>query len=280
MRLIEGLIPSNCDIALFGDTHWGNLQMSASGFYQTQEWIMAERNRRFIFMGDAIEAITTDDKRYQDDTTTDPIPLRQLSTFVDICQPIRKRGLAWLGGNHEFALQRFGDLGAEMARNLGIPYGGCAAKLLLKDNHGPIAKLFLLHPSRVTIRSNAKDVDQRLANMKASLKRLLVNKAGDCLIMAMGHTHLLMVCEPARRLILTDDGESILQNYLGPGEGAKGYIEPDRRWFANTGSYLRTMVLGHDGYAERAAYDPVELGYVTVKIRERRIVSVEPVIVG
>jgi hypothetical protein len=280
MRLLEGIIPSSCDIALFGDTHQDNIQSSDSGIEQTFGWIRGERNRRFIFMGDAIEAITSDDKRYQHDTTANPIPLQQAARFAARCAGIRARGLAWLGGNHEFGLQRFGDLALEMSTRLEIPYAGCAAKLLLKDKHGPIAKLYLLHPSRVTIRSNAKDVDQRLANMKASLKRILVNKAGDCLVMAMGHTHLLMVCEPAKRLILTDDGSSIIQNYLGPGEGAKGYIEPDRRWYCNTGSYLRTMVLGYDGYAERAAYDPVELGFVILSIRDRKIVSVQPMIVG
>ena len=279
MRLLEGEIPSNAEIALFGDTHWGNLQMSDSGFEQTREWIMAERNRRFVFMGDAIEAITTDDKRYQDDTTREPIPLRQLSTFVKICKPIRKRGLAWLGGNHEFKLQRFGDIGAEMARNMAIPYGGAACKLLLRDKRGPIAKLYLCHPSRFTINSHAKDFEQRRANMQASVKRFLVDKAGDCVVMALGHTHRLMVVQPSPKLVIFDDGRRLKQEYLDGDNSMPHYIDPDRRYYLNTGSYLRTMLLGHDGYAERAGLDPVELGFVVLSICDRKVVSATAVVV-
>jgi len=279
MRLLTALISSDCDIAMHGDTHQDNIQSSDSGIEQTFEWIRGERNRRFIFTGDAIEAITTDDKRYQHDTTVDPIPMRQMKRLVERYKPIRKRGLAWLAGNHEFALQRFGDLGAEMAERLEIPYGGCAAKLLLKDKHGPIAKLYLCHPSRFTVRSNAKDYEQRSANMKASIKRFLVDKAGDCVVMAVGHTHKLLIVDPSPKLVIFDEGGKLKQEYLAGDNGMPRYIDPDRRWYVNTGSYLRTMILGHDGYAERAGYDPVELGFAVVEIRDRKVVAVKRMVV-
>jgi hypothetical protein len=279
MRLLQGEIPSSCDIALFGDTHQDNIQSSDSGIEQTFEWIRAEKNRRFIFMGDAIEAITSDDKRYQHDTTRDPIPLRQTARMIERCQPIKKRGLAWLGGNHEFALQRFGDLAQFMANALDIPYGGCAAKLLLQDKHGPIAKLYLCHPSRFTIRSNAKDYEQRVANMKAALKRFLVDKAGDCVVMSCGHTHKLLVVDPSPKLVIFDEGGKLKQDYLIGDNSMPHYIDPDRRWYVNTGSYLRTMVLEHDGYAERFGYDPVELGFAVVEIRDRKVVAVKRMVV-
>jgi predicted phosphodiesterase len=280
MRLLTAEISSNCDIALHGDTHQDNIQSSDSGIEQTFEWIRRERNRRFIFMGDAIEAITTDDKRYQHDTTVDPIPMRQLASIVDKYRPIAKRGLAWLAGNHEFALQRFGDLGAEMAGNLEIPYGGCAAKLLLKDKHGPIAKLYLCHPSRFTMRSNAKDYEQRVANMKAAAKRFLVDKAGDCVVMAVGHTHKLLIVDPSPKLVIFDEGGKLKQDYLIGDNSMPHYIDPDRRWYLNTGSYLRTMLLDHDGYAERAGYDPIEIGFIVLEIRDRKVVKARRMVVG
>ena len=273
MRLLEGVVPSNCDIALFACTHQDNIQSSDSGIEQTFDWIMAKPSRRFGFLGDAIEAITTDDTRYQDDTTIDPIPLRQMKRFIARCQPIKTRGLAWLAGNHEFKLQRFGDLGAEMAEQLDIPYGGCAAKLLLKDKHGPIAKIYMHHPNRFTIRSNAKDHEQRRANEMAAVKRFLVNKAGDCAVMALAHPHRLIVVPPSAKLIIYDDGLKLKQAYLDGDNSMPRYIDPDRRWYASVGSYLRTMIIDHDGYAERAGYDPVELGFVIVSIRDRKVVS-------
>jgi hypothetical protein len=230
-------------------------------------------------MGDGIEAITTDDKRYQHDTTRNPIPLKQAGFLVERYKPIKKRGLAWLGGNHEFMLQRFGDLAEAMAGNLDIPYGGCAAKLLLRDKHGPIAKLYLCHPSRFTLRSNAKDFEQRRANMMAGLKRFLVDKAGDCVLMAVGHTHKLLIVEPSPKLVIFDEGGKLKQDYLTGDNTMPRYIDPDRRWYVNTGSYLRTMILDHDGYAERFGYDPVELGYAVLEIRDQKVVAVRRMVV-
>jgi len=279
MRLLIADIPSNCEIAMHGCTHEGNIQTCESGMEQTFEWIMAGRNRRFIFTGDAIEAITTDDKRYQHDTTVDPIPLRQLARLVERYKPIRKRGLAWLAGNHEFKLQRFGDLGAEMAERLDIPYGGCAAKLLLKDKRGPIAKVYLCHPNRFQLRSGAKDYEQRVANMKAQVKRFLTDKAGDCVVMAAANAHKLLIVDPSPKLVIFDEGGKLKQDYLVGDNSMPRYIDPDRRWYASIGSYLRTMILGHDGYAERAGYDPVELGFAVVEIRDRKVVAVKRMVV-
>lgn len=255
----------------------GNIMSSRDCHERVLEWIAMKRDRYFCSLGDEVEAICVDDKRFQWDAA-DPenfIPLQQIKTVIKLYEKVAKRGLVWLDGNHNFALHRFGNLAAHAAGELQIPFGTASCKLLLKDKHGPIAKVFLMHPSRVTIRSNAKDWEQRRANMQASLKRLLVNKAGDCLVMAMGHVHLLLTVPPAHRLILTDDGKDIRQTYLGAGDGNGGYIEPERRWYAATGSFLRTQVLGISGYAERMAMDPVELGHVVVRVRDRKIVAVD-----
>ena len=37
---------------------------------------------------------------------------------------------------------------------------------------------------------------------------------------------------------------------------------------------------GVSGYAERAEYDPVELGVVVVMVRDREIVDVKPIVLG
>ena len=274
MRLLTAEIQSNCDIAFHGDVHQDNIASSESGLEETFDWIMRERHRRFVFVGDAIEAITTDDKRYQNDTTNCSIPLKQARALVKRYEPIRRRGLAWLSGNHEFMLHRFGDLGEQMARDLAIPYGGTACKILLRDKHGPIAKVYACHPSRWTVRSQAKDYEQRRANMMAAVKRFLVEKAGDCIVMAVGHTHKLIVVPPSPKLVLYDDGSKLRQAYLQGDNSLPQYIDPDRRWYVNTGSYLRTQILGHDGYAERFGYDPVELGYAVLEIRDRKVVAV------
>ena len=74
--------------------------------------------------------------------------------------------------------------------------------------------------------------------------------------------------EPVQKLVLTDDGEKLHQHYTGCAHADKhGYIEPDSRWYVNTGSYLKKYSNdGDPGYAEMAGYDPVELGHIRITI--------------
>lgn len=282
MELITRQIPATCEIALHGDTHEGNALCHHDGIDAFVAWVRAKRNRYWVHMGDEMDAIMTDDKRYQVDTTDEPIPLRQMHAVIDRYRPIAGRCITWLQGNHSAKLARFGDLTAEICGALSIPYGTWTAKVQLttgKDQQR-VAKLFLAHGAGNVMRSNAKDEEQRRANMLASLKNRLRRKAGDCLLMAIGHTHQLLVCPPSRRLILSDDGDQLHHAYLTQGDGAADYIEPDRRWYVNTGSYLRTYALGVSGYAERAGYDPIELGHVVVRIKAGKISEVVPFLVN
>jgi len=279
MILLDRAIPPNCDIVLHGDTHDGNSLMCRKKLDSLLDWILADKHRYFVHMGDETDAITTDDKRYSHETCDQPIPLEQRDSVVEQYWRARRRCIAWLNGNHNQKLARFGNITADICRALGVPYGSWTCKLRLHDKQGQILKMFLTHGFRGTINSNAKDHMQRAANLKAGMRRKLENKAADCLLMAMGHTHKLMVAEPARRLILGDDGTAITQNYLAAGRGDEPYIEPDARWYVNTGTFLGLYQIGVDSYAEQAGYDPNELGYAVARIRHRRLIAVEPVVI-
>jgi len=279
MRLLTRNIPATCEIALLGDTHEGSATCYHDGIEAALDWVAAKRNRYFIHMGDEIDAICTDDKRYQHIPGVDPIPLRQAKAVVDQFRRVRTRGLVWLWGNHPEKLQRFGNLTRDIVcKELGIPYGTWTCKLRLMTGDRQVLKMFLVHGYRnLRMYSQAKDEEQQQANLMAKLKRALAKKAGDCLVMAMGHTHKLIVVPPTKKLILQDDGESINQTYLSQGDGAADYIEPDRRWYVNTGSYIKMYRIGVDSYAERAGYDPIELGHAVMKIRKGRLETIEKV---
>jgi predicted phosphodiesterase len=278
MKLLERSIPANCQIMLISDTHEGSNMCHREGIERALDWVMAKRNRYFVHLGDEIDAICSDDKRYQYEEGEDPIPLRQAFAVVEQFTRVRHRGLVWLYGNHPEKLQRFGNLTRDIiCRQLGIPYGTWTCKLRLMCGDKQVLKMFLAHGFRGNLSSNAKDEEQRRANLMAGLKRKLVAKAGDCLIMAMGHTHKLIVVPPSRRLILADDGEKIIQSYLSQGDGSAAYIEPDCRWYVNTGSYLKMYQQGTDGYAERAGYDPHELGHAVISIKKGELAGIEPV---
>ena len=103
--------------------------------------------------------------------------------------------------------------------------------------------------------------------------------AGDCILMAFGDTHKLVVTEPTKSLYLTDDGSQVVQHYTKDMPSTK-YIHPDHRWYANTGSFVKGQEIGVDSYVSRAGYDPTELGYVVANVKKGRMVEVKPQIVG
>jgi hypothetical protein len=130
------------------------------------------------------------------------------------------------------------------------------------------------------IRSRADDPVRRLANEKLQLKQHLKDKMGDCLLMAKGHTHKLIVCEPMEQLFLTTEEGEIKQGYTGGGSGAgSGFIHPDLRWYVNTGSFLKCYGENVNSYTEIAELDPIETGYVVVEVRDRKIERVRRVVI-
>jgi hypothetical protein len=116
--------------------------------------------------------------------------------------------------------------------------------------------------------------EQRIANMKTKLKRNLRNKTASCLLNSMGHTHKLLVLEPIKRLHILDRGGKLEQVYQeAPPEYVDGdIIHEDRRWYANTGCFLKTLGIGFSSYSERFGYDPTEIGFCVAKVRKGQLV--------
>lgn len=272
--------PSSWELILAGDSHEGTRLQSRDGIEKLKEYVMDEKNRYMVFMGDEIEAITVDDPRFNFDTSAPSLPLQQAKNVVEDFKPIRKRILGWLDGNHPLKLSRYGMLTRDIVcQELDVPHGTWSAKFVFNDKHGVQFKTFATHGMRGSLTSQAKDFIQREANLKASLKVKLQRKAGDCALMACGHYHQLLVVEPSGELYLRDDGTKVRQAYLEPGTG-DGYIPPDQRWYACTGSFYRLYgEMGVSGYSEIGGYDPVELGFVVATIEDRRIVNVRKEVV-
>jgi len=180
-----------------------------------------------------------------------------------------------LEGNHDRALWKFGDVVKDIAKELGVPYGTYTTKLTVKDKTGKLMyKLYATH-GRKGINSTADDPKRRKVTMQLILKRHLKYQAGDCAVMVEGHTHKVLVCKPESELYLVDDGRRIRQAYTGWGQNER-YIHPDARWYGNTGSFYKLYGPGSSGYAEIAGYNPTELGFVILKVRDRKIVELEP----
>jgi hypothetical protein len=105
---------------------------------------------------------------------------------------------------------------------------------------------------------------------------LLVRRNGRAVVTL--NTHKLLVAKPKKKLYLTSEDGELKQHYTKSEQTAQ-YIHPDHRWYINTGSFVRSQMRGISGYAERALYDPLELGYCVAKIRDRKIIGVDKVFV-
>lgn len=284
MKLLEKMLPKTHTIYLVSDSHEGTILKHRKGYKKVIKLVEEDSTAYLAHLGDLCESITVDDPRYCLQTV-DPqsaTPVRQYNAAMEELMPIKDKILVMLEGNHDWKLT--GNYGSlikdvicpELAGNKdgSTIYGTYTCRLSIVDRKGkPMYKMFLTHGAG-SINSSADDPVRRDANMMLSLKRKLFRKAGDCAIMAMGHTHKLIVKPPIQELYLTDDSKNIHQKYTKASQTAD-FIHPDLRYYVNTGCFYKLYEEGVSGYAERAGYDPNELGYAVVKVVDGVIKDVE-----
>jgi predicted phosphodiesterase len=275
MQRIITEIPLDCEIAITSCTHIGSFLCHYRAIDNMVKYVKEKPTRRLIHLGDIIEAVTTDDKRYHVEGMKEPIPLKQIEEAVTIFQPIKDQIITALGGNHELKLHRFGNLAELFCKNLGIPYGTRTARVIFNSGKH-LFNGFFTHDVPV-FRTNAKDYLQRQANVLAAMKIALQYRMADCALMCCGHVHQLLVVPPAPILYLTDGEKSVQQHYLSGDMGTGGFINPDQRWYGAAGSFRKKFQDGIDDYSD--AYNPVELGYLICTIQNGIITSLEKKVV-
>lgn len=292
MRIIRVNYPRDHELVLAGDLHSGSLLSDEKGFSKCIEYILAESNRRVIWMGDLHEGRILDHP-YFDLADHKLLPEQVHEHLMELLKPVRDRTDVILMGNHEWDLRKFGNMTNRLCKALStsehkVEYGtwSCILEVYTDDEDDPLPELVYkvyLHHGFSTIRSQAKDFEQQEGNKKARLKLLLRNLAGDCLVMAMGHTHLLMVVPPTGELYLYHKDFKVEQDYKSQGWNER-CIDPDRRWYVNTGAFLlrSTERLGQDelpfsGYPERRGYAPMVRGFAVIRAEGGRLKEVEAI---
>lgn len=285
MRRLDKVLPRTHNIYLFGDTHEGTIYKHRKGLRRMIQRLADDPIGYGVHMGDLAEAIEVTDRRYclQTVDPISPTPLRQYKASIEELLPIADKLLVILEGNHDFKLvSRYGSSIQELVcpalagnRDPLSIYGTYTCRLSIYDKKGLMYKLLLFHGSGMN-KSHADNVARRNLNMKLGLQRKLSPLAGDCLVMAMGHTHKLLVKEPEPELYLTDSGKGIEEAHTGSLQTAP-YIPPDLRWYVNTGCFYKLYEEGVSGYAERAGYPPNELGYAVIRVKNGIVKDVERV---
>lgn len=290
MQFIERTVPANFNLFFFGDVHIGTLLHYEDGFDQFIDMLNSEyegvKHNIAIGMGDYMEAIDVSDKRFDIDSVDRGKirPGEQKDYFTKKLKSSSKKIVLLKFGNHEAKLTKYHDYVNDICSELSIPYGTYTAITTFsrRPNNGNkkekyLFKSFTTHGNG-SITSIADDPERLEANLNLSLKRKLKNKAGDCAILSMGHTHKLLVAKPKKKLYLTSENGELKQHYTKSEQSAQ-YIHPDHRWYVNTGSFMRLYLSGVSGYAERAMYDPMEMGFAIAKIRECEIEDVNKIFV-
>jgi len=279
MQLIKTFVPDNFNIFLVGDAHIGSTHHHADGWATMVDMVNdiyhGCRDNLVVDHGDTIEAIQSDDPRFHIGTTKESEILAQIEHAKRDRIAIQKSLVAIMEGNHERKYHRFGRIVEKLlCAPLEVPYGSYSCKIAYVFDDGTHIKHFAGH-GWGSIGSIADDEIRRQTNMRLSLKRKLKHKAGDAILMSMGHTHKLLYQPPTRTLYLTDDGNKIFSNYT-TFRNTSGWIHPDHRHYVNTGSFFRLYGdMGESGYAEVAGYDPVELGFAVAMVRDRELVDVK-----
>ena len=277
----------DCEVMLMGDTHGGSLLTHYDGIQKTIDYIGSNKKCYWTHGGDWIEAICSDDKRFNGEqyanknadgkTVNTAIPLKQANQMIETFKPIRKKGIVGLGGNHELKLHRMGNLAEHICNGLGIPYGTRTARIIFTNKGKYLFSVFVTHDVPV-FRSNAKDFIQAEANIKAAVKKSLYPRMGDCAVMIAHHCHQLLIIPPTPQLFLTDSPSGVKQHYLTSDMGKEGqYIDYDRRWYGCAGSYYKKFVDGIDSYSD--IYAPNELGSLLMYIYDGKVENIRKFIV-
>jgi len=272
MEIIRKDVPLDFNLFLVGDKHDGSIMSHTSGWNKMCDMVLKNKHNYVVDHGDMIEAIAIDDKRFDIELVRD-IEDSQLTRQIKIAtfrrEPIKDRIITILKGNHEHKIIRYGNAVKDVCEKLDIKYGTASA-VIEYVNEGKLLFKHYCHHGFGSIRSIAHPTKRRLTNRKISLMQKFDSKFGDCLLNSMGHTHQLIVCDPESVLYMTTESGKIKQKYT-EAKKTTGYIEPNHRWYINCGSFLKTYIMGADGYGERAGYDPVELGFVVIKVRNGQI---------
>jgi|15BtaG_2_1085339.scaffolds.fasta_scaffold12780_3 hypothetical protein len=282
MDFIPFKIPASCQIALFGDTHEGSIYKHKEGVKEVIKWVLDSPKRYAVHMGDLAEAITIKDRRY-DPSSIDPespLPLDQYRNAYEELLPLKKgkRLITILDGNHDKTISPNGEFVRDVCFKLKVRFGTSSCKIMFQDRKGNTRFKFFLAHGRKSLSSSVETPEGRLYAMQRALKKQLKDKASDCILMAKGHNHKLVIAPPIHVLEMRDNGKEIKQYYKTVSDNPHS-IDANLRWFCSTGSFLKLYgPLGVSGYAEEAEYDPTEMGYIQVDIENYQVVNCRKVV--
>lgn len=283
MKLLSHRIKSTHNIYLISDIHCGSVGFSESKFKEALAHVKDDPDGYLCILGDICDNVVwTDAKRFDPDNRQAGETVADHYRHVSrLLEPVKDRILCILEGNHDNDITKttIANFASDMCVTLGVTYGDYTSKISLRNDAGKLMyKLFLTH-GRGFLSSTADDPLRQESNLRLAVKRKLSRLAADCMVMAFGHTHRLIVSRPVRSVYLYDDGARLQSDTIHAGLAQSSrWIHPDVRFYVNTGSFLRSQIVGKTTYAERFMMAPTEIGYAKVVCRDGKVQDVQEVV--
>lgn len=235
-------------VVFLGDTHIGPVNCDEDLLERTVERI-SEEGWWWIGMGDYADCIKMADKRFDPAllhprflTRLDDLAASQIEHFLKIIQPIQKKCLGLLTGNHENEIRkRYGEnVMRWLCRDLGVKNLESNTLITLRTE----VKTWTIYADHAG--GGGGDINTKMR----ALKRRVIDWAAD--LFARGHVHALG-CQEEVQL----------------GWGGTKRIKGLHYWLVLTGTYLQTYATNTtSSYGELRAYSPTLLGSPVVTFGE------------
>lgn len=246
--------PDTFSIYPIGDVHYGSRHCDEDGIQRKIAEIKKEKNSYIIGMGDYIDAILKNDKRFDigglaDWVKKDNIIETQRQHIKELFSPVKSQILTLLTGNHEETvhLDKQEDVTRNICNDLGVRYGGYSAFVILKfKRSGGECHQYIIHTW------HGSGAAQQEGARVMRLMRLVNDVQAD--IYLMGHLHCLTTYAPDRLVYRNGKVRSIPLHATMTGSWLTAYTQPKKGEDLNP------------SYAERAGYKPNSLGCPIVRI--------------
>ncbi len=235
----------NRQLCGFGDFHVGNLGFDEEKFLRHIDLIKNMKNADVIVMGDIIDAISHDDKRYQYnemDKRFDGVE-DTLYYVIDKLRPIKDKIIGIIEGNHEGKLSIRNEFNYTKFVANELDAFWCHESLFLNYKLDKInMPILAIHPY-----SGGTTIGGQVNKVMKFINAFEVPP----IITLAGHFHSLDVLTFER---FKGDFSTLQKHYL-----------------AMTGSYLRGYGEGRSSYASRSMYTPKGTGFVSFEISKGKV---------
>lgn len=275
-RLIGG-IGTIYNIYFLGDIHEGSANHAETEFMQAVKIIRDDPNGLWVGMGDYVEAINVNDKRFNPVSIAShyeirdlkDLPYKQMEYFFSKIEPIQDKCIALLIGNHEEKLIQYS-------------YNDIYDRLVSMFETPPI-KLGYVGFLRLTVDRNKREGHNGRHQIVVALNhgdggsgKLMgypINKVADCFqgldgdVNIIGHIHKLKE-DTIKLITINRKGDKIIKRW---------------KYYGTSGCFMYTYQTNSTNYFEHKGRYEAEIGMLKLEIKitqDKPIIHLNKIILG